>query len=176
MDELGRQAFLATLVADLSARGWTGKTLVQKAVFFAQEAAHVDLGFRFVLHHYGPYSFELDAYLNSLAARDYIALEPSSDGYGVRVSAGRSSPAADVSAKAKDAVHVIAEELGGKNAKEAELLATVLFVQRRFFGLSEADVITVVRGLKPKFADAMIADCLPKVAGTVERLQVYDRS
>ena len=65
-----RDGIILRLVAQMRESGsWGGETHIQKSAFFLQHLLGVKLGYRFVLHLHGPYSFGLRDDLTRLRAR-----------------------------------------------------------------------------------------------------------
>ena len=52
-----------------------GKTKFQKLAYFLQEGERVPLGLNFRMHHYGPYSPDLETYLQRLKMRDLVEVD-----------------------------------------------------------------------------------------------------
>lgn len=156
-DEAQREAILSSIVERLNHHGWTGKTQVQKVVFFAQEAAKLDLGFRYVIHHYGPYSFELNSFMQFLQTRGTLEISRENDGYGYQIKladpAGTNSFPQEIERK----LHKIDQYLGGVSTNDLELLSTCLYISRRFPGRPLGELIQEVHALKPKFTEQQIA-------------------
>ena len=60
---------------------WAGETHIQKCVLFLQDLVGVPMGYEFVLHLHGPFSFELRSELALMRARLQLDVEPHI-GYG----------------------------------------------------------------------------------------------
>ena len=170
MDERQRAGFLVALVGSLAEGGFVGKTHVQKTVYFAQEAAGVNLGFRFVIHHYGPYSFELDSMVQTLEAEGVLAITPEPDGYGYRISPGLNSGELEIASSLRSRAEHIAGYFAGLQAVDLELLSTALYVRRRLPDTDEGTWIGETRRLKPKFTEAKISEALKEAAGIAAEL------
>ena len=160
MNEEQREAFVVSLVRELSAVAWVGKTHIQKAIYFAQEAGGADLGFRYVIHHYGPYSRELDSLVQRLESQSVLNVTAASDGYGYQVTIGETPLEQTLEASLQKGVNSIATHLGGMQTLELERLSTAFYVRNR---LPEADRdvwVREVKSLKPKFSEEQISQAL----------------
>ena len=164
MNEDERASFVVSLVDGLVKEGWVGKTHIQKAMYFAQQAAGLQLDFRYVIHYYGPYSFELDSFIQSLESQGVLNVVAEPDGYGYRVSVGETTIEERLDDEMKKRVQVIAGYFGGLNAGELELLSTSYYVLLRFPGAKKDTQIREVRRLKPRFSRKEIAQALDEAA------------
>ncbi len=106
------------------------------------------------MHHYGPYSSDIDDDLAMLKSLGAINIEPDPEGYGFHVSACTPSPKflkgykrADLNNTIKD----LTQEFGDKTASELELLATTHYITRILPGQTKQSLVETVRLLKPKF-------------------------
>jgi len=132
--------------------GDVGKIQLQKLVYFVQSKG-VPLGYKFAMHHYGPYSFELDDHISLLDAAHTIRVSVDAGGYGYHITAGDFRPQAWVNA-GKEYHELVGQVVGhfqGYSAADLELAATIHFVHEILGGPDEARVVEVVRQLKPKF-------------------------
>lgn len=136
---------------------WCGETHVQKSVYLLSEVQGIDLGFRFILYHHGPFSFDLRGELTSLQADGLLALEFQPIPYGPRLAPTQAaldlqSRFPKTMAKYRPAVERIAQYLGNRGVNALERLATAVYVTRR---QPEADPETraeALAGLKPHIA------------------------
>ena len=148
--QLSRLAVIKLLVTTLVD---TGKTRLQKITYFLQEAVGVPLQYSFRMHHYGPYSEELDRDLSVASSLGFVEVVPDADGFGYHVTS--SGPEEDQMVvdirKYEDDIRRTAATLEPLETSELELYATVHFVGRLDQRLSREMVVTTVRTLKPKF-------------------------
>ena len=171
MKEEQREAFVVSLVEALADVDWIGKTHVQKAIYFAQEAGGADLGFRYLIHHYGPYSRELDSLVQGLESRDVLTVTAEPDGYGYEVAIGETKLEEPLEAYLRKSVESIAECLGGMQTLELERLSTAFYVRNR---LPEADRhvwVREVKNLKPKFSEEQISQALDDSEAIAEAIK-----
>ena len=161
MNDQERSAVITRIVNGLLEGGWIGKTHVQKAVFFAQEAAGLDLGFRYVIHHYGPYSFELNAFMESLQYQGLLQIERASDGYGYEVKPGSDTSNQTLAPSVEKKVSEVTRVLAGQGTSDMELLATAFYVLHRYGGSAEDEPnINRVKELKPRFQREKVINSL----------------
>jgi len=137
---------IAELVPD------SGKTSIQKTVYFLQEGLGVPLGYRFRMHYYGPYSEVLDSNLSLASGMGVVTVESDTQGDGYHVTPGPSSGAKLEPPMRQEKTDETIRSLGQLETSQLELLATMHFVRRLNSQLSENEVIRTVRRLKPKFS------------------------
>ena len=160
MNEEQREAFIVYLVKSLAAVGWVGKTHIQKAIYFAQEAAGAGLGFRYVIHHYGPYSRELDSLVQGLESRDVLTVTAEPDGYGYEVAIGEAPFEETLEASLQKGVESITKYLGGMQTLELERLSTAFYISKRLPEAARDVWVREVKSLKPKFSEEEIEKAL----------------
>jgi hypothetical protein len=148
---LRRLAVMSTLIRRVEG---SGKTKIQKLLYFLQDAFGVALGYKFRMHHYGPFTNEIERDLSTLRALDCIDITPDTDGYGFHVSSRQEGDALFSEPNKEDQAKLteVIEVLGGSDAKELELLATVHFVRNLRHRSPKPEILEVVSGLKPKFS------------------------
>lgn len=133
-----------------------GKTAVQKITYFLERLAGVDLGLRFVMYHYGPYSFELSHIIESMGGRGLIRIEPATSGFGFTLSPDPEEIDEEPDIQFSEPQRKLIEALGAEPARDLELLATTHFVTSILTNRTGADpddevVAREVVALKPKF-------------------------
>lgn len=171
MNEDEQGAFVVCLVKALANAGWVGKTHIQKGVYFAQEAAQADLGFKYVIHYYGPYSRELEGVIQSLGSRGDLRITPEDDGYGYSVTLGEQVDESPVSSSLKKCADSVAKYLGGLNTLDLERLSTAFYVRNRLPEGSMESWIQEVHRLKPKFNETEIAQALKESLDIAEAIK-----
>jgi len=155
-----RLAFVYGLVEKLED---TGKIRLQKLVYFLQEAFGVPTGFSFRMHHYGPYSDDLDTEMTRLKMNGYLNIVSDPQGYGFHVNVadepdGSWRKIIDANMTEIEKVLVL---FGEKTPSQLELMATIHFVDRLRNHPSTGELIKLVNGLKPKFTPEYIkASCV----------------
>lgn len=140
---------------------WTGSTHLQKCIFFFQYLFKVPMGYRFVIYHYGPFSFELDEELALLRIRGWLEISPE-PGYGVHYRPGKEAPNIESGTVCnhEDELNIVARLLGGLSVKQVELLATTYYVVNGLDG-RERDLNTAfqkIHQLKPHFKEGEIEE------------------
>lgn len=135
------------------ASGSTTRTHIQKLCYFSNRWGIRPLPHRFVLHHHGPYSFDLDRDLLRMEAFGILDVRPDAKGYGARYSV------ADV--RASDDIDALAAWLGPKTTRDLEALATC-----EFFAEQEKDeeaIVRRVREVKPHLGEDEVREALREV-------------
>jgi|GEM_PF-2180375 len=133
-----------------------GKIKIQKLMYFLQEAYSLPLECRFYMHHYGPYSEEVETSISNLRFMGYVDVEPDPEGYGFHVTVASSGEPAwsqvvtSVQREIDDAVG----KLGSMEAWELELAATIHDVSSR--GIPKPRVVSEVIKLKPRSASEYV--------------------
>lgn len=156
MKEGQRLRLLASVVQMLSEAGsWTGRMHIHKVLYFAQELLGLDSEYEFVLYQRGPYCFDLDAdirSLRSIGAVDITPKPPYGPSYGVTALGKVLAEPSPVGGQMVANLRALASELGPKQAKELELLATTLYVLNNERPESDKAAIARVIRLKPQFS------------------------
>jgi uncharacterized protein YwgA len=143
-------AVLHWLVSDLQD---AGKIQLQKLVYFLQESYGIPLGYTFRMHHYGPYSRELDNDLLKLRLMGFINVQADDSGYGFHVTPlcdadlAWTNALASYESQLRDAL----TKLGHLPASELEIQATIHYVSELVEGASAEEIVAIVHSLKPKF-------------------------
>ena len=138
-----------------------GKTALQKLVYLLQDAYGVDCGYDFSLYTYGPFTSELLQDLDLVESVGGVEVRPvrkGIDGYHIVPH----DNAAWVKAQArafltdnKGALGKLIEEYGHYSAKELEIRATMIYVEREMKRDSKPvsldGLVRVVHDIKPYF-------------------------
>lgn len=157
-------ALLVELTRQLNSLGrGTGRTHLHKIPFLAKDTLGEAIPFVFVIHHYGPYSFEIDHTIQSLTALGVLEASFPVDGYGAKYAVG---PLADrVQFKASRTETATLTDLvttfGPMGVKELERLSTALFLLRK--GIPQSAVPTVLRRVKPHIDQGDATRALPQL-------------
>lgn len=170
MKRMQRNAVLIKLSEALRTRGsWCGETHLQKATFFLQEMAGVQMGFDFILYKHGPFSFDLRDDLTATRADGFVSLRMQDPRYGPSIVP---EPHADALMKrfprtlTKHAalIEFVADKLGAKQVVELERLATAFFVSQELGSESTEDACARrINKLKPHISHAQALDALREV-------------
>lgn len=163
-----RYGLIAHLADRLEGRSpWFGKTAVQKLVYLLQEVHGVDLGYKFSLYTYGPFSKELASDLDFVHAIEGVSVDYDEEVGGYRISPGVEN--VEIQSKAQeflesyeDAIGTVSREFGPLQAKQLELLATLIYVDSDFREKGEEvdfdELVEKVKGIKPHFPRSVIED------------------
>lgn len=174
MKESQKLGMLASIVNMLSEAGsWTGRTHIQKFVYFAQELLGLPADYEFVLYQRGPYSFDLDDDIRSVRSIGVVDINPAPQPYGpsyfttslgmkiTKFSPLNAGADSDLTRLAGELTSV-AKKLGPGEATNLELLATTLYVMRER-GRSTEDVVDRVTTLKPRFSKDNVKQAIDEV-------------
>jgi hypothetical protein len=144
-DDNVRQLVLDTIASLRQARSETTRTHIQKTVFMAEQLGIVPPeSFEFVLHLYGPYSFDLDQSILDLLASKELTVAPGPGGMGGSYSTDYGVPRTEL--------QPLAEWLGRKGVRALEAITTVAYVEAR----GEPGVIARVLRIKPHLGEAEV--------------------
>ena len=150
-----------------------GKTILQKMVYLLQEVYGVKCGYQFDLYTYGPFTSQLLQDLDVVETFKGVQISSVISGMGgyhietgernkeLREKAGEFLGDSVVS----KAINNLIENFGSFNAKELELLSTIVYVNRdmKEEELSRQDLLQMVRDVKPKFSHSDIEDAVSKL-------------
>jgi len=154
----GEDLSFAVLHWLVSRSGDVGKIQLQKLAYFLQESYGIPLGYTFRMHHYGPYSRELDNDLLKLRLMGFVDVRPDDSGYGFHVTPCEAETSwpnalAPYESELGDAI----AKLGNLPASLLEIQATIHYVGRLVEGASPEQIVAIVHSLKPKFLPERIA-------------------
>ena len=144
----------------------SGKKAFQKLCYFLQEGEGENLGVRFRMRHYGPFSQELDLCLEDMAERRLVVIaDHGNDGYRISLrpeAVLTESPEADTGS-----VGVVWEKLGRDGGLTLEVLATAHFLAGEEYTSTEDDkkdlVDRVVAWKGRKFSRSFIRENIDRL-------------
>lgn len=149
----------AALIYDLVDRlSDTGKTQVQKLLYFLQEHYGLPLGCAFYVHQYGPFADEIETTISNLKFMHYLSVEPDPKGYGFHLRSDSPPEKAwsDIVRSAQGEIEDVVANLGRRDARELELLATIHYASGSTQA-SQDTLVSLVKSLKPKFNEQYIS-------------------
>lgn len=148
------------------------RTQLHKIAFFAKDSVGQVVPYEFVLHNYGPYSFELDDAIQSLVDSGDLDAVYNPEGYGASYSFEGSELEGDepVSEDVEDALGRWVDEFARKGTNELELYATALYVAREKPDASREELNDAVRKIKPHFSRGKVSEAFK----WLEKKQVLD--
>ena len=160
------------LVAKLlnGAGSWCGETHIQKTYFLLQELNVLPLAKTFVLHHYGPYSFDLREQVVELQVANFLRLSIQAP-YGPRLlvsDAGESFLNRNLSSFAPYLKNIenIIRKVGTKGVSELERLSTALFLINRRTSLKDAEkVAEELTKVKPHITHTLAIEAVREAQG-----------
>lgn len=134
-----------------------GHTLLQKLFYLLQYGKNIDLGYRYRLHHFGPYCRELWADLNYLEDVDVLSVKanPSGFGYNIFPEENIETLLKFVNDNIKKEISDLIDFLNHRPVRELECLATTHYVyeelrkSKKDSEKSEGIVVKDVLSLKP---------------------------
>lgn len=141
-----------------------GKTDLEKLVYLFQEVYGIDCGYEFELYSYGPFTSLLLGDLDQVAHFGCVSVEPVhsiTGGYEIRPTNKENfleEKAADFlnDEKIISALDSLVSEFGSLTAKELELRATIVYVERDMHLKDEKatkeEICRIVSEIKPKFS------------------------
>jgi len=148
----------AALIYDLVDRlGDTGKTQIQKLLYFLQEHYGLPLSCAFYIHQYGPFADEIETTISNLKFMQYLSVEPDPQGYGFHLRSDSPPEKAwsEIIQSAEHKIEDVVANLGRRDARELELLATIHYAFRSTQA-SQDELVSLVKSLKPKFTEQYI--------------------
>ena len=154
-----RLAIAHKVVSEL---GDVGKTKLQKLVYFLQESHKVPTRYLFKMHHYGPYSEDLETDVARLSHAGYVNVCRDRMGFGFHITPGESQQDEQwrmALAPHERSVRQVIETFGQRETFELELSATLHFVKVLSPGWNKEQIVTTTQRLKPKFTHAFVEEC-----------------
>ena len=173
-----RAAVVAEMIKALREVGsWCGETHIQKAIYLLQSAAHVDLGYEFVLYKHGPYSFDLATDLASLKSANVVEFVVPLEGYG---------PSLQLSSIGNfifegmrgfvfpflRKIRFIANWFGTNDVRVLERLATAHYVRVQHPSEEAYVLAAKLRGLKPHISEPDALDAVRQLDEKLNALAV----
>jgi len=156
-----RYAFLVDMIEKINERKLcNGRTALQKFIYFLQELYQVDCGYDFRFYTYGPFACEILCDLDTLESCKGIHAE-FVGGYGgydytpSSMSERFKSKEPDFLRENEDKINKMLLQFGNYQAKDLELYATIVWVDRSLKAKKkerdENIIASLVNDLKPKF-------------------------
>ena len=145
-----------------------GKTALQKLVYFLQELYLVDCGYDFELYSYGPFTSQLLGDLDLVEHFGCVTIEPvysKTGGYVIRPADKADTLQGKAAQFLNDEKTILAldslvTEFGSYTAKDLELRATIVYVEREMHRKGKSstmnEVSRLVGQIKPKFTNQEI--------------------
>ena len=135
-----------------------GKTKLQKILYFTQEEIGAPLGYRFRMHHYGPFSEAVDNDISFMRAIGQLVVQPDESGFGfhIRSASDEVLELGEEVNQYKGAMTTAIDKLGKLDTPDLELWATTHFVQHLLKEPTRESVIENVGRLKPRFSPPTI--------------------
>lgn len=138
-----------------------GKVQLQKTIYFLERAFQVPMDYDYVMHYYGPYSFELDNTLSEMQGKGVLSIRqvvyPA--GYvGYDISLGKEVETSwKLTNEYIEKANQVVDIFKPMDAQTIELWATIHFVRsilkEKEIDFDKEAVAKEVRLLKPKFSE-----------------------
>jgi uncharacterized protein YwgA len=152
-----------------------GKTALQKLVYFLQTIYGVDCGYAYEFYSYGPFASQLLNDLDLVAHFGGVSVQPVTSmmgGYaihpGKEADSLRQRDAAFLD-KAKTALDSLVETYGNMTAKDLELRATIVYIerdmQRKNKPADKGEICRLVGEIKPRFTSQEIGQAVDELRG-----------
>ena len=142
-----------------------GKTALMKAAFMLQQVKKLNLDYNFSIYTYGPYSSEVTEDVDDLVFKQLaistIYHQNSYVGYELNVSDEGNAYAERLDQNSKTAIAEIVGFIKGKSAKDLELYATVIYIDRLYaknnsWEKHSNSIVEKVHEIKPHFKKDII--------------------
>ncbi len=145
-----------------------GKTSLQKIIYILQEVYQVNVGYKFILYNYGPYSADLATDLEYIAALNGVDVSwVNTGGYRIKPDSDVDTfieKSKDFLDKHKNDIDKAIETFGNLSAKELELRATIIYFVNDCGIREDSEVTDKIHQLKPYFKE-------DKIRSTIEELK-----
>lgn len=170
MDRSSRWAVVCLLVKDMRDKGsWAGETHVQKCSLFLQQMLEVPMGYQFVLHLHGPYSFDLSEELAQMQAMRILKTEPRWE-YGPSFSLGNWGENAIAAVRDGEqeervvkAIAFVAKNISRRNTRALERISTAFFLKKKYPKKSASEISELINRLKPHISVKAALDAIDEV-------------
>lgn len=135
-----------------------GKIRIQKLVYFLQWVFQVPLGYDYKMHHYGPYSDELNDDLIVMQLNNQVEVGADPSGYGYHIILGSEAVATmdEIIGKYSSQMDKCLGALREFEPSQLEVLSTLHFVKYIAGVSDESTVIEKTAMLKPVFSKQFI--------------------
>lgn len=162
IEDLTKRLGVFAELADKSKRKF-GRTALMKLCYLLQVVKGVPLGYDFSLYSYGPFDAQVLADLNTAVSVGVLSseLEYYPSGYGYLIGPSGSSKeartiAAQFLGKYTESISWVAHNFASRSASELELISTIVFVWRDSGKVAKAELVKLVKSVKPHFSDQEI--------------------
>ncbi len=145
MDRTDKRALVLAIVDSLKKAGSTcGETHIQKSCFVLQSHFGLPTNFNFVLYKHGPYSFDLQEYLNGLRGDDLLSTAPTNLPYGTSLCVTERGKQIEQLRKSlieehSEKLDQICQSFGRKNVRDLEKIATAVYVTQELGDSASAE-------------------------------------
>ncbi len=159
---MDRHALLLYVIKKLNDAGsWTGNTHIQKIVDLAQSKTGVE-PYKFVIHHYGPYSFDLRGDLDLLVSGGYVERKIDEFGYHYKLTekGEKYLASSTIDNEVCEVIEKLTKIFGKAPTIVLELIATIDYVHNKLGKEDEDEIVSTVRKIKPHFSEEIVRKAL----------------
>ncbi len=159
---INKYALLLQIIKELNSVGsWSGNTHIQKTVSLVQSILGEEI-YKFTIHHYGPYSFELRDDLERLVSVGFVTRTFDDFGYHYKITEkGLEYLQKNFELNyIADIIKEVAFHFGRAPTYVLELFSTIDYALRKYDTDSEKVIVEYVKRLKPHFSETVIAKAL----------------
>jgi len=165
--DLNKHRFVLEVIERLNAVGsWTGKTHVQKSVFFTVGRDKIPTPFDYVLYKHGPFSFELGDVIEEMVSYSGIVAEPVQN-FGVMLKLGPQSDFirdnTTIEPETLLEIEKVCQFVSNRKVKELERLATAAWICHNEQISEETEVASRLNSLKPHISETEALSAIGEV-------------
>lgn len=130
---LEKFAIIAYIAKSVEGKGTLGKKALQKLVHLSSELSHVQVGYKFTLYTYGPFSRELAGDVDLLASMGLISMQFNAQRNGYEIKSNLETNniferSGSFTSDVKHGIDFVIDKFGGRLAKELELSSMIVFI------------------------------------------------
>ena len=157
MNKNERVEIILYIIKKLDSKGaGNGETTIQKLMYFIKQKNILDIDYKYVLHNYGPFSFELNDDLNYLEESNMIEKISDPDGFGFNYIPKKGNNAAENWLNHlnfdRQEIDCLLSKFESLSAKKLGLLATFNYLYDKYKPENDEDLIQLVWKVKPIFS------------------------
>ncbi len=159
---INKYALLLKTINELNSVGsWSGNTHIQKTVNLVQSILGLEI-YKFIIHHYGPYSFELRDDLERLVSVGFVKRTFDDFGYHYKITEKGLEylQSIEFNYKITDIIKEITSLFGRAPTYVLELFSTIDYTLTKFNTDNDKFIVEYVKKLKPHYSEEVIRKAL----------------
>lgn len=141
------------------------KITLQELIFLLQELFGINCGYKFDFYIYSPYCSDIEIDLSLVERWGGVKVYPVASHYReYNILPGKNNRSIRgllTDHKKKDALDNLIREFGKLNAKELELMSTIVYITKK--GISKQKLLDTMKYLKPGFSKTEIVNAISKI-------------